>query len=218
MSMNRNEAIVWLLQHPKEILRREYINSVAMRRVDYWMFFNNRIVFSTKEAGTYKPSDAWLRQEHAHFLVHQIKLSTWSGSLQTVTDCAGPFLRLPRDFIGRRVRVTAAPVSTMSGKAAMIWMLKHTGYMVRAIGKSKYDEYMFSNSSQGFRGRNGGRARHYPVEPQSLLPQLFTISDTWKDTVVTTSDVHGPYVRLPPCYEDQEMRVHVSVEKESRTP
>lgn len=214
--MNRNEAIVWLLQHPKEVLRREYLNSVGVRRVDYWMCFNNRVVFSTKEAGTYRPSDGWLRREHAFFAVHHVKLRTWSGALHTVTDCVGPFLRLHKDFDGKRVRVTATPVRVMLWKEAMIWMLKHTGYMVRATSKSKYDEYFFSNVSQGFRGRNGGKARHYPVETQSLVPQTYTISDSWKDAVVPTTDASGPYVRLPPCYEDQEMRVHVCIAEETK--
>lgn len=209
--MNRNEAIVWLLQHPKEVLRREYLNSVGVRRVDYWMCFNNRIVFSTKDSGTYRPSDGWLRREHAFFVVHHVKLSTWAGALHTVTDCVSPFLRLHKDFEGKRVRVTAAPISAMTGTEAMIWMLKHPGYMVRATGKSKYDEYMFSSTSQGFRGRNGGRARHYPVETQALMLQVFTISDTWKDTLVTTTDAQGPYVRLPAYYENQKLRVHVSI-------
>lgn len=213
--MNREEAIVWMLRHPKEILRGEYRRVDGKRRLDYWMFFNGHIVTSHTDAGVYKASDAWLRRELVSFSVHHVTLTEWAGAACTVTDCIGPFLRLPRDFIGRRVRVAATPVTVMSGKDAMIWMLKHTGWMVRSMsqahGKSNYDEYFFSNKHQGFRGRNGGRARSYAVDAASLMTQGFTVSDTWKDVLTTTSDASGPYVRLPAYYEEQEMRVHVTL-------
>lgn len=146
-------------------------------------------------------------------------MTRWSGTVDVIADCVGPFVRLPKDFNGMHVRVVVTSRSIMFAEDAMIWMLKNPGMSITsATTPSSPFWYFFSKGHKGFIRESKGSVANLPqrteVSTKHLLSQDFRIKGSYAKTAIPITDRLGPYVRLQPhtiFYAGQRLAVRVTV-------